>query len=79
MYTQLFSVISNLFSNFFEFKKTQIENQTTTNIIKDKKDYKKATNIAEKIIKICIKYKLKMSLSDRLKLKSLITTFNKYN
>lgn len=79
MYAQILASFSNLFKGLFELKKTKIENQATTNIINDKQDYKKATNIAEKIIRITTKYKRLMTFSDRLKFTSLIKDFEKFN
>ena len=79
MYAQIFTSISDVFKSFFEFKKIRIENQSTTEIIDEKKDYKKATNIAEKLIKISSKYKSKMTFSDRLKYAHLLKDFFKYN
>ena len=48
-------------------------------IIKDKKDYKKATNIAEKIIDIAQQYKADMTFAHRLKFVRLVQAFKKYN
>ena len=79
MYVNLVQALSNMIKGLFDLKKTQIENQTTTNIIDDKKDYKKATNISEKIIKIASKYKTKMTFSDKLKFSNLVKDFEKHN
>ena len=73
------SAIGNMFAKLFEFKTAQIENQATTDIIEDKKDYKKATNIAEKIINLSKKYKSKMTFADKLNFSHLCEKFNKYN
>lgn len=79
MYTQLLSSIGNLLSKLFEFKSVQIINQTTTEIIDEKKDYKKAVNIAEKIINIAQKYKSEMTMADRLRFSKQVKKFQKYN
>lgn len=79
MYTQLLSSIGNLLSKLFEFKSVQITNQTTTEIIDEKKDYKKAVNIAEKIINIAQKYKSEMTIADRLRFSKQVEKFQKYN
>ncbi len=79
MFLQLINNVCNLFSNIFKFKSVKIENQTTTNIIDDKKDYKKATNIAEKIIYLANKYKSQMTFADRLKYSQLSEKFQKFN
>lgn len=79
MYSALITAISNMFSKLFELKTTQVENQSTTQVIEDKKDYKKATNIAEKIIDITQKYKPEMTFAHRLKFARLCEDFKKYN
>lgn len=79
MYSQMISAIGTMFAKLFELKTAQVENQTTTEIIDDKKDYKKASNIAEKIINIAHKYKPEMTFADRLKFCHLAEKFQKYN
>ncbi len=82
MYTAILSAISSIssiFSKLFEFKKAQIENQQITEIIHDKKDYKKASDIAEQIISLAQKYYKQMSLCDRLKFSKLSNKFYKVN
>lgn len=54
-----------------------VENQETTSLVGDKKDLKKATNIAEQIIEITRKYESSMSKKDRRRFKSLAKRFNK--
>ena len=79
MLLQVSNGICNLFSNIFKFKSTKIENQTTSDIINDKINYKEATNIAEKIIAITNKYKSQMSFVDKLKYSHLNEKFKKLN
>ncbi len=79
MYKTLLTAIGNMLTKLFELKKTQVENQATTEIIDDKKDYKKATNIAEKIIEISQKYKQEMTFADKLNFSHLVQKFQKYN
>lgn len=79
MYQTLLTTIGNMLTKLFELKKTQVENQVTTEIIDDKKDYKKATNIAEKIIEISQKYKQEMTFADKLNFSHLVQKFQKYN
>ena len=79
MFGYMISAIGNMFAKLFEFKTAQVENQATTEIIEDKKDYKKATNIAEKIINLSKKYRSKMTFADRLNFSHLCEKFNKYN
>ena len=67
----------NCLTQFFNYKKVKTENQDATEIIDDKRDLKKASDISEKIIQIALKYQDSMSKLDRLKLNSLIKQFNK--
>jgi hypothetical protein len=62
---------------FFQYKNTSVGKQAETDILCDKKDLKKAANLAEEIIAIARKYESSMSKPDRRKLKSLIKRFNK--
>lgn len=64
-------------TQFFSYKKVKTENQDETEIIDDKRDLKKAVDIAEQIIEISLKYQSLMSRSDRNKLNLLIKRFNK--
>ena len=64
-------------STFFSFQTSKVENQETTSLVGDKKDLKKATNIAEQIIEITRKYESSMSKKDRRRFKSLVKRFNK--
>ena len=79
MFLNLISALGNLFANIFEYKTTELKTKPNIEIIKDKKNYKKATNIAEKIINISNKYKNYMNSSDKRKLANLIKIFEKYN
>lgn len=79
MYSALITAISNMFSKLFEFKTAQVENQAQTEVIEDKKDYKKATDIAEKIIDIAQNYKQKMTFAHRLRFVHLVQNFKKHN
>ena len=64
-------------STLINYKTVSVENQETTSIVGDKKDLKKATNIAEQIIEITRKYESSMSKKDRRRFKSLAKRFNK--
>ena len=64
-------------STFLSFQTSKVENQETTSLVGDKKDLKKASNIAEQIIEITRKYESSMSKKDRRRFKSLIKKFNK--
>ena len=71
--------IGDFFKSIFDFAKTSKEHQSETEIIKDKRDYKEATNIAEKIIDIAQKYKTEMTFADRLKFYRLLEKFQEHN
>lgn len=79
MYSAMITAISKMLSKLFEFKTSQVENQAQTEVIEDKKDYKKATDIAEKIIDIAEKYKPEMTFAHRLKFTHLVQSFKKHN
>lgn len=79
MYSALITAVSNMFSKFFELKTTSIENQAQSEVIEDKRDYKKAVDIAEKIIDIAEKYKPEMTFAHRLKFTHLVQSFKKHN
>lgn len=78
-YENTIKSIGDFFKSIFDFAKTSKEHQSETEIIKDKRDYKEATDIAEKIIAITQKYKTDMSFSDRLKFSHLSEKFQKHN
>lgn len=63
----------------FTFKTVDTVLKPTTDIIKDKKSLKKATNYTEKIFEITDKYVNMFSPSDAKKYKSLKRKFNKNN
>lgn len=76
----------NFFKSFFSMsekiadaEKSIIEHRAENDIIKDKHNYKKATDIAERIIMITQKYQKWMKPQDKRILDKLITQFNKYN
>ena len=82
----MFNNILNAIQCFFDMgkelaqtQKTIIEHQAEKDIIKDKHNYKKATDIAEKIIIITQKYQQWMKPIDKRMLDKLIGQFNKYN
>ena len=79
MISTVITALGNLLSKFFDWKKSETEHKLETDIISDKKDYKKAVDIAEKIIDIAEKYKQEMSMAHRLKFSHLVQDFKKYN
>jgi hypothetical protein len=48
--------VSNAIKGIFDYASTSKEHQSETQVIKDKKRLKKATDIAEKIISLVYKY-----------------------
>ena len=77
--TTVSKAIGDTTKSIFNYFSTVKEKQSETEIIKDKKDYKKATNIAEKIIDIAQQYKADMTFAHRLKFVRLVQAFKKYN
>lgn len=75
----IITAISDLLADVFKFKTAKIENISSVEIVKDKKDYKQAVNIAEKIIAIADCYKTEMTFFHRLKFCHLVDNFKKYN
>jgi len=76
-FSALGKALLDCISTFLNYQNTKVENQETTSLVGDKKDLKKATNIAEMIIELSLKYLSSMSGRDQRKLKSLIKRFNK--
>ena len=68
--------ISNAFKEAFNFASTAKEHQSETQLIKDKKRLKEATNIAEQIFKITDCYQVYFLDDDLQKYKKLIKKFN---
>ena len=73
------SSLGNMFWKFFELKTVENQNLPTTEIIDDKRDFKKALNAAEKIINLVQKYKSEMTFADRLRFSHLSESFFKHN
>lgn len=66
-------------SRFFSYAETSKERQCETEIIKDKEQLEEASNIAEDILFLAVKYKKYMSEKDQKKLLKLIKRFKKVN
>lgn len=66
-------------SNFFCYAETSKECQSETEVIKDKKKLKKASDISEEILMLAVKYKNCMTSRDQARLLRLIRKFNKNN
>jgi hypothetical protein len=57
--------VGNAFKSVSDCFKVSKEHQAETQLIKDKKRLKEATNVAQKIFQITDKYKFKFHLEDR--------------
>lgn len=78
----MFLALKALFDSItagFNFGKTRTEKQAETYTIKDAKKLQKATDTAEDMIVLYMKYASKMTEEDRKKLLKLIQKFKKYN
>ena len=69
----------NMGEKIADAEKSIVEHRAESDIIKDKHNYKKATDIAERIIMITQKYQQWFKPHDRHILDKLIEQFNKYN
>ncbi len=72
-------MLSEAVKNGFRFAETAKNRQSETEIIKEKKKLKKATDIAEKIILLTYKYLDTFSENDQENFIDLINDFKKYN
>jgi len=78
----MFRMIQSFFNmgeKIADAEKTIVEHRAEKEVIKDKHNYKKAINIAERIIMITQKYQQWMKPHDKQMLSKLISQFNKYN
>ncbi len=72
-------MLSEAVKSGFRFAETAKNRQSETEIIKEKKKLKKATDIAEKIILLTYKYLDTFSENDQENFIDLINDFKKYN
>ena len=79
MITAAITAFCEMVKSFFGFKQTDIEHKPTTELVKEKKSLKKATNYTEQIIEIVDKYVAFFDSSDKRKYKSLKRKFLKNN
>lgn len=79
MYSTMVTAICDFLKSVFNYADTAKEKQSETEIIKDKRDYKKATDVAERIIEIADKYLSKMNKDDLKEYQRLCKRFRKYN
>lgn len=63
----------------FDFASTAKENQSETEIIKDKRNLKEATNTAEEAFKLFFRYYDALTDADKKKLKKLYDDFLEHN
>ncbi len=70
---------SNAIKSVFDFASTAKENQSETEVIKDKRDLKKATNKAEEAFKLFFRYYDALTDADKKKLKKLYDDFLEHN
>lgn len=68
-----------MLKQFFKLRETDIEHKPTTDVIKDKKTLKKATNITEQILEITDNYVESFDEKDAKKYEKLKKRFLKYN
>ena len=71
--------VSNAIKGIFDYASTSKEHQYETQIIKDKKRLKKATDIAEDAFKLMFKNFEKLSEFDQKRLNNLYDKFQEYN
>ncbi len=76
-YSIFFQSLLDCVQQIINYKTKKIEKQESIDILTDKKDLKKAGNIAEQIIEITLNYKFLMSKKDQRKIESLVKKFNK--
>ena len=78
MYSTVIAAIAKMFGHLFDWQKAKAEHLLEADVLDDKKDYKKATDIAEKIIKIAECYEAKMNPLQRWNFRHLCNQFRKY-
>lgn len=69
--------VSNAVKSVFDFASTAKENQSETEVIKEKRDLEDAVNTAEEIIELFHKYQTYLSDDDWKSFKKLVKKFNK--
>lgn len=79
MYSAMIKSICNFLKSVFNYADTAKEKQSETEIIKDKRDYKKATDVAERVFEVTDRYRSKMTKYDAWKYERLCRLFQKYN
>ena len=79
MILQTFTEVIDAIEKMLETYKTSLEEQTTTEIVKEKKNLKKASNLCEEILGITDKYKNTFDKKDLLRYNKLRDKFFKVN
>lgn len=79
MWGSAIAALGEMFAKLFEWRTSEVEHQSETEVIKDKKDYKKANEEAVKAFKVAEKYKDDMTLKDRICFVQHCRRFEKYN
>lgn len=77
--TKAVETVSNAIKSVFDFASTAKENQSETEIIKDKRNLKEATNTAEEAFKLFFRYYDALTDADKKKLKKLYDDFLEHN
>ena len=75
----LLSQVINMLKQLLSAYETSVKNQTTTEVVKDKKCLKKASNITEEILEITDKYFESFEKEDIKKYTKLKKRFLKFN
>lgn len=76
-FADVFKSVSEAFSSLFNYCRTNTEHQSETQIVKDKRRLKKATNVAQQIFMISDRYQQDFTLRDRKDYKRLRAKFDK--
>ena len=79
MFTAAITAFCEMVKSIFSYKETNTVNKPTTELVKEKKSLKKATNYTEQIIEIVDKYLEHFDKKDLRKYKSLKKKFLKNN
>lgn len=71
--------VFDFLKSVFNYADTAKEKQSESEVIKDKRDYKKATDVAERVFEVADRYRSKMTKYDSWKYERLCRLFKKYN
>lgn len=79
MYSAMVKAVCDFLKSVFNYAGTAKEKQSESEVIKDKRDYKKATDVAERVFEVADRYRSKMTKYDSWKYERLCRLFKKYN